>query len=490
LYGPRTEAAVIRFQAAAQVAPDGIVGPRTRSALTRAQKEPLRRGAGFAQPDGSPRVRALQVRLQRHGLRPGPIDGLFGPLTQAAVQRLQRSEGVPVNGVVTARTRQLLADAGNRTDEAAQTPTEEPAQTPADEPAQTAQPDATRDEPPKVAATPAAAETDDEGGVGVPIVVLIGIVALLLGLLAGALLGRRNRVNTGTAVPLAQGVTVEGVSKSKSVGRFRGNVHALVLGRRGMFRNPEARYLVSDPAKEDPFWVSQDEVSGLMPPAHGRAFDRQAKPVRALGYVSVATDGENGEFDTQMSAIDLYCEERGWELVEVVRDVEQPSNGNVERQGLLYALEKIGRGEASCIIVSELGRLSGSAADLGGILDRLRRSDGRLVALDIGLDTASAEGRVAAQALASVGGWAGDRNRHGIAAAAAEPAVAEPAAAQDVPALKSRIAAMRAEGMTLQAIADVLNSEGVPTLRGGAMWRPSSVQSASGYRRPPRRQDE
>jgi len=482
LYGPRTEAAVIRFQAAAQVAPDGIVGPHTRSALTRAQKEPLRRGAGFAQPDGSPRVRALQVRLQRHGLRPGPIDGLFGPLTQAAVQRLQRSEGVPVDGVATTRTRQLLADAGTRT--------EEPAQTPADEPTQTAQPDATRDEPPKVAATPASAETGDDGGVGVPLVVLIAIAALLVGLLAGALLGRRNRVNAGTAVPLAQGVTVEGVSKSKSVGRFRGNVHALVLGRRGMFRNPEARYLVSDPAKEDPFWVSQDEVSGLMPPAHGRAFDRGSKPVRALGYVSVTTDGESGEFDNQMSAIDLYCEERGWELVEVVRDVEAPSNGNVERQGLLYALEKIGRGEASCIIVSELGRLSGSAADLGGILDRLRRSDGRLVALDIGLDTASAEGRVAAQALASVGGWAGGRSRSGIAAAAAEPAVAEPAAPQDVPALKARIAAMRADGMTLQAIADVLNSEGVPTLRGGAMWRPSSVQSASGYRRPPRRHDE
>ena len=38
--------------------------------------------------------------------------------------------------------------------------------------------------------------------------------------------------------------------------------------------------------------------------------------------------------------------------------------------------------------------------------------------------------------------------------------------------------------MTLQAIADVLNAEGVPTLRGGAMWRPSSVQRATGYRRP------
>ena len=46
---------------------------------------------------------------------------------------------------------------------------------------------------------------------------------------------------------------------------------------------------------------------------------------------------------------------------------------------------------------------------------------------------------------------------------------------------------LRESGLTLQAIADRLNEEGIPTLRGGAKWRPSSVQSAAGYRRPPRR---
>jgi hypothetical protein len=34
--------------------------------------------------------------------------------------------------------------------------------------------------------------------------------------------------------------------------------------------------------------------------------------------------------------------------------------------------------------------------------------------------------------------------------------------------------------MTLQAIADALNADGVPTLRGGTQWRPSSVQAAAG----------
>jgi len=501
LYGPRTEAAVTRFQSATRVATDGIVGPQTRKALTQARSEPLRRGAGFVQPNGSPRVRALQAKLRGRGLRPGPVDGLFGPRTQAAVQRLQRSGGVPVSGVATERTRQLLADAGKAPDQPASGTPDEPkpdtgqtatggTQAPRD------QPDVGRPEESTNASSTTAPDTvqrSDSGDVSIPIVVLIGLLAMALGLAAGGLLGRRNRVVSGTAVPLAQGVVAEGTSNSRSVGRFRGTVHALVLGRHGLRRSPEARYLVSDPSKHDPFWVSQDEVSNIVPPAQAGRFARvQGDRVRALGYVSVTVNGgsQNAEFDSQVDAIDRHCEQQGWDLVEVVRDVGQDP-ADLDRQGLLYALEKIGRGEANCIVVADLARLSGSAADLGGILDRLNRSQGRLVALDIGLDTASPGGQVAAQALASVSSWEHDRSRKGLAAAAAtRTPVVEPPPVSDVAAVKERIQTMRTAGMTLQAIADVLNSEGVPTLRGGAMWRPSSVQSAAGYRRPPKRQQE
>jgi DNA invertase Pin-like site-specific DNA recombinase len=435
------------------------------------------------------------------------VDGLFGPRTQAAVERFQRSGGVPVDGVVDTPTRRLLADVEEQPEQRAATETpDEPAQAdrgqadageteagqaPGDEAAS-----GQGDERPTAASPAAEVSRGDSGDVAVPLVVLIGLATLVAGLLAGALLGRRDRVVSGTAVPLAEGVVAEGTSNSKSVGRFRGNVHALVLGRRGLRRTPEARYLVSDPGIRDPFWVSQDEVSNIVPPARKAPFEATAGnggKVQALGYVSVSSNEgpESLEFDTQLDAIDRHCEEQGWELVEVVRDVDAAVGRDVERQGLLYALEKIGRGEASCIVVSELGRLSGSAATLGGVLDRLERSDGRLVALDIGLDTASPAGRVAAQALASVSSWEHDRSRKGLAAAASGPAaVAEPQVVQDVPGLKERIAQMRASGMTLQAIADVLNSEGVPTLRGGVKWRPSSVQSASGYRRPPRPRQE
>jgi hypothetical protein len=55
----------------------------------------------------------------------------------------------------------------------------------------------------------------------------------------------------------------------------------------------------------------------------------------------------------------------------------------------------------------------------------------------------------------------------------------------DNPELVERIVQMRAQGMTLQAIADRLNEEGVPTVRGGTEWRPSSVRSGLGYKRRP-----
>ena len=44
------------------------------------------------------------------------------------------------------------------------------------------------------------------------------------------------------------------------------------------------------------------------------------------------------------------------------------------------------------------------------------------------------------------------------------------------PILRERLMAMR-EVHTLQSICNQLNSEGVPTPRGGATWRPSSLQA-------------
>lgn len=68
----------------------------------------LARGAGYGTEHGSAAVHGLQLRLRRLGFRPGPIDGLFGPLTEGAVERFQVARGLPADGVVGPDTRKPL----------------------------------------------------------------------------------------------------------------------------------------------------------------------------------------------------------------------------------------------------------------------------------------------------------------------------------------------------------------------------------------------
>ena len=230
------------------------------------------------------------------------------------------------------------------------------------------------------------------------------------------------------------------------------------------------------------------EVPAARPPATAQpARPRQA--VRALGYASVPPDADGSQdLDAQRRAIERSAERLGFQLVEVVREREPKDGKALERGGLSYLIQRLAAGDASCIVVSGLDRLSRSVSELGTLVQWLEKNDIRLVAVELGLDTSSPGGQTAARALASVGGWErerlSERTRKGLAAArSARRTTGSGSSASDWATLQKRIAAMRADGMTLQGIADVLNEEGLPTPRGGAKWRPSSVQTAAGYKR-------
>jgi DNA invertase Pin-like site-specific DNA recombinase len=121
-------------------------------------------------------------------------------------------------------------------------------------------------------------------------------------------------------------------------------------------------------------------------------------------------------------------------------------------------------------------------------MEWFRDAHAALIALDLDIDTSTPGGHELAATLITLGGWERERmaqrTRSGLAAVRASGRSTGRPSVADRPALVERITAMREAGMTLQGIADQLNAEDVPTLRGGAMWRPSSVQAALGYRRP------
>lgn len=216
---------------------------------------------------------------------------------------------------------------------------------------------------------------------------------------------------------------------------------------------------------------------------------RRSLPAMAIGYVSCALPGSaaTAELKQQAEVITRECKRRGLELLEVVGEHSPKGGRATSRPGLEYALSRLESGAASGLVVVELSRLTHSVTELGATIQWLLDRDVRLIASVDALDTHTEGGRLAARLLVSVSGWErsrlSERTRHGLQVARMNGrSVGRPAVA-DNPDLSQRIAAMRAEGMTLQAIADQLNEEGVPTVRGGAKWRHSSVQAAAGYHR-------
>lgn len=215
-----------------------------------------------------------------------------------------------------------------------------------------------------------------------------------------------------------------------------------------------------------------------------------AAPARMVGYVRVSTEEQAEEgygLDAQELTLRRAFEYRGWTLVELIRE-EGLSGSTLERSGLQRALRAIARGDADGLVVAKLDRLTRSTRDFCELVDWFEDAGGALVMLEPDVDTSSPTGRAVAQVMVAFAelerGLIRERTKAALHAKRTKGERTGRPAVADRPALAVRIQQMREDGMTLQAIADQLTAEGVPTARGAARWRPSSVQSAAGYQRP------
>jgi len=199
-----------------------------------------------------------------------------------------------------------------------------------------------------------------------------------------------------------------------------------------------------------------------------------------VGYARVSTDeqGDSGAgLQAQRQAITAACVARGWHLVEVHEDVAS-GRAMSGRSGLEAALTAIEHGEAGALMVAKVDRLSRSLADFTLLLARAQRERWNLVALDMGIDLDTPMGEAMANVAATFvqleRRLIGQRTRDALAVKRAQGVrLGRPRTLSDE--VVARIVAERAAGRTLQAIADGLAADGVPTARGGRCWYPRTV---------------
>lgn len=116
-YGSRTTSAVSRFQNSKGLEANGVVNKETWTALaaepaqppaTVESNAPIENSVPVASKDATTlargasgsKVKTLQVRLDLQGYDPGPIDGIFGARTAAAVKSFQESKNLRADGEV------------------------------------------------------------------------------------------------------------------------------------------------------------------------------------------------------------------------------------------------------------------------------------------------------------------------------------------------------------------------------------------------------
>ena len=441
--------------------------PPSAVAAERGGAPVLVQGAGLGSSP-SAAVRRVQRILQRRGFGLGApgVDGRFGPLTAAAVRRMQARYGLVADGVVGPKTRRVLrlmaATSRVRADAT-------PRPAPAVAPARPAAPATAAPPPAPHATTAAPAVTGETVRADTTAATVLAASAALVAAaaLAMALLRARPR---GAAVLAAihRDLYLEGHSDHPDVGAFGGFALATAVPPDAAPDPGRARYLVDDPRKPAPVWVEGADIE--------RSPSRLAPGEAVIGYVT-ATPDENTRQEAFM-AIETACERAGWRLADIVADHD--TGRMVGRPGLTRALERIAAGEARGLVVADARRLVRSLTDLGALLAWFRDAGAALVALDLDLDTATTHGHHTATTLISVSGWeserAAARTRRGLARVQT-PDRAVPTADQRA-ALIDRIRAMRAAGMSPEAIATQLANEGVTPPHGAARWTPKAVRTA------------
>lgn len=108
IYGPNTQAAVVRYQKTKKLHVDGVAGPKTKSSLSSADGKYVPPEKLIQTGDRGQVVRVIQKKLKAQNNYTYRIDGKFGPRTKKAVKAFQSDHELQVDGIVGPQTRAAL----------------------------------------------------------------------------------------------------------------------------------------------------------------------------------------------------------------------------------------------------------------------------------------------------------------------------------------------------------------------------------------------
>lgn len=218
--------------------------------------------------------------------------------------------------------------------------------------------------------------------------------------------------------------------------------------------------------------------------------------MRAIGYLRVSTDEQADEgysLAAQEARIRAYADLYRLELVDLVAD-EGVSGKTLARPALGRALRRLDAGDAAGLVIARLDRLTRSVRDWELLIERYFGEQAGMALFSVGdqIDTRTAGGRLVLRVLVTVSQWEREAiSERTIAALAEKRKLGEHVGTvpfgfeldgpggrlvidEEEAAVIRRIHELRREGLSLRAIAAVLNGSGVRTKR-DCLWRESQV---------------
>lgn len=202
--------------------------------------------------------------------------------------------------------------------------------------------------------------------------------------------------------------------------------------------------------------------------------------MNVVAYLRVSTTEQADSglgLAAQRAKVQDEADRKGWQVTWCVD--EGYSGKAKDRPGLTHGLHLLATGKADALVVAKMDRLARSVLQASDVLETARKQKWSVLILDLGMDLSTPHGKAMAQMLAVFAElereMIAQRTKEALAAAKARgQRLGRPRQTSD--AVVAQVVALRDQGLTLRDIAAALTDAAVPTTRGAAAWRASTVR--------------